>query len=85
MIGRQARHYHSGTVVSSWESEILSTMDLGQARCEYKRSPACELGVPSSRAEMLIRTIAETKFNMVNYGKSHGLVKLGMRHVDMNI
>ena len=60
-------------------------MDLGQARCEDKPSPACEHAVPSSTADMLIRTNAETQFNMVNYDKSHGLVKLGMQHVEMNI
>ena len=38
-------------------------MDLGQTRCEDKPSPACEHAVPSSRAEMLIRTISETKIN----------------------
>ena len=60
-------------------------MELGQARCEYKPSPACEHAVPISRAEMLIRTHAKTQFNMVNYDKSHGLVKLCMQHVEMNI
>ena len=61
-------------------------MDLGQARCEDKPSPACEHAVPwpSGRAEMLIRTIAETKCNMVNYDKSHGVVNLGMQHVELN-
>ena len=38
-------------------------MDLGQTRCEDKPSPAGEHAVPSSRAEMLIRTISETKIN----------------------
>ena len=56
-------------------------MGLGQARCEDRPSPACEHAVPISRAEMLIRTIAETKFNMVNYDKKHGLVKVGRQHV----
>ena len=74
MIGRQTRHYQPGTVLSSWESGIPSTtMDLHQARCEDKPSPACEHAVPSSRAEMLIRTITETKFNMVNYGMTKAM------------
>ena len=52
---------------------------------KIKPSPAREHGVPSSRAELIIRTIAETKFNIVNYDKSHGLVKLGMQHLEMKI
>ena len=39
-------------------------MDLHQTRCEDKPSPACEHTVPSSRGELIIRTIAETKLNM---------------------
>ena len=35
-------------------------MDIGKARYEDKPSPACEHTVPISRAELLIRTIAET-------------------------
>ena len=60
-------------------------MDLGQARCEDKPSPASEHAVPSSRGDMLIRTIAETKCIMVNYDKSHRLIILGMQHVEMKI
>ena len=48
-------------------------MDLGHARREDKPSPACEHAVPSSRAEMLIRIIAETKCNMVNYGMTKAM------------
>ena len=40
-------------------------MDLGQTRCEDKPSPACEHAVPSSRAELLIRTIAVDKYDTV--------------------
>ena len=71
MIGRQKRYYQPGTVLSLWESRSLATMDIGQARCEDKPSPASEHAVPSSRVEMLIRTIAETNCIMVNYDKSH--------------
>ena len=59
-------------------------MDLGQARCEDKPSPACENAVTSSGAELLIRTIAETNMvlwaGQVNYDKSQGLVQLGRQH-----
>ncbi len=47
-------------VQSSWESEIPSHYGPWWGRYEYKPSPACEHAVPSSRAELLIRTIAET-------------------------
>ena len=35
-------------------------MDLCQARCEDKPSPASEHAISSSRGELLTRTIAET-------------------------
>ena len=49
-------------------------MDIGQARCEDQPSPACEHAVPSSRAEMLIRTIAETqdKSGYISNSKIYG-------------
>ena len=76
MIGRQTKHYQPGTVLSSWECEIPS--HYGPGRCEDKPSPACEHAVPSSRAELLIRTIAETNMALwagqVNYDKSQGLI-----------
>ena len=81
MIGRQTRHYQPGTVLSSWESDIPGNIDLDKARYEDTPSPACEHAVPSSRAELLIRTIAETMLapcaffaGQVNYDKSHGPV-----------
>ncbi len=56
----------------------LATIDLGQARCEDKPSPACEHAVPGTRTELLIRTIAETSMALwagqVNYDKSHWLI-----------
>ena len=55
MIGRQTIYYQPGTVLRS-----VAIMDFHQTRCEDKPSPACEHAVPSSRAELLIRTIAET-------------------------
>ena len=39
-------------------------MDLHQARCADKLSPACEHTLPSSRAEMVIATIAETNVDL---------------------
>ena len=76
MIGRQTKHYQPGTVLSSWEGEIPS--HYGPGRCDDKPSPACEHAVPSSRAELLIRTIAETNMALwagqVNYDKSQGLI-----------
>ena len=47
----------------------LATMDLHQARCEARLSPACEHAFPSSRAEMLIRTIAETNMALWTLGR----------------
>ena len=56
MIGRQTGHYRPGTVLMvHGNMRSLATMDLHQARCEAKLSPAFE---HSSRAELLIRTIA---------------------------
>ena len=71
MIGIQTRHYQPGTVLSSWESEIPSHYGPLPGRCEDKPSPACEHAVPttSSRAELLIRTIAETNMAMWALGK----------------
>ena len=43
-------------------------MDLCKARCEDKPSPACEHAVPSSRVELLIRTIAETNMALWTFG-----------------
>ena len=60
MIGRQTKHYQPGTVLSSWESEITGQYGHPPDRCEDKPSPACEDTVPTSRDELLIRTIAET-------------------------
>ena len=78
MIGRQTKHYQPGTVLSSWECEIPSHYGPWPGRCEDKPSPACEHAVPSSRAELLIRTIAETNMALwagqVNYDKSQGLI-----------
>ena len=39
-------------------------MDLHLARCENKPSPACEIRVPSSIADMLIRTISDTNMGL---------------------
>ena len=55
MIGRQTIFYQPGTVLRS-----VASMDFHQTRCEDKPSLACEHAVPSSRAELLIRTVAET-------------------------
>ena len=70
MIGRQTRHYQPGTVLSSWESEIPSHYIIyghSPGRCRDKPSPACEhAAVPSSRAELLIITIAKTNNNNNN-------------------
>ena len=53
-------------------------MDLYQTRCEDKPSPACEHNiyiyiyiyiVPTSRAELLIRTIAETNMALWTFGR----------------
>ena len=82
MIGIQTRHYQSGTVFSSQESETVATiLDLCQARCEYKPSPACEHAVPGSRTELLIGTIADTNMALwalgrpgLLYDKSHWLI-----------
>ena len=80
MIGRQTRYYQPGTVLSSWKSDIPSHY-LGKARYEDKPSPACEHAVPSSRAELLIRTIPGDRYGtvglfagQVNYDQSYGLV-----------
>ena len=48
---------------------FLATMDLHQARCEAKPSPACEHAVPTIRAELLIRTIAETNMTLWTFGR----------------
>ena len=76
MIGRQTIYYQPGTVFRP-----VASMDFHQTRCEDKPSLACEHAVPSSRAELLIRTIAETNMALcgplagqVNYDKRHGLV-----------
>ena len=78
MIGRQTKHYQPGTVLSSWECEIPSHYGPWPGWCEDKPSPACEHAVPCSRAELLIRTIAETNMALwagqVNYDKSQGLI-----------
>ena len=81
MIGRQTKHYQPGTVLNG-NLGSLTTMDLHLTRCENKPSPACEHTVPSSssRAELLIRTIAETNMAMWSgplagsYDQRHGLV-----------
>ena len=44
-------------------------MGLHQARCEAKLSPACEHAFPSSRAGMLIRTIAEKNMALWTFGR----------------
>ena len=56
-------------------------MDLGKARYEDTPSPACEHTVPSSRAELIIRTISETNVALWAFLqarstmiKNHGLV-----------
>ena len=59
MIGRQTIYYQPGTVLRS-----VASLDLHKARCEGKPSLACEHAVPSSRAEVLIRTIAETNMGL---------------------
>ena len=64
LIGIQTRRYQPGTVLSSWESEIPSHHGPLPGRCEDKPSPACEHAVPNSRAELLIRKIAETNMAM---------------------
>ena len=70
MIGRQTKHYQPGTVLSSWESEINGHYGPWSGRCEDKPSPACEHTVPSSGAELLIRTIAETNMALWALGRT---------------
>ena len=64
MIGRQTIYYQPGTVLRS-----VASMDFHQTRCEDKPSLACEHAVPSSRAELLIRTIAETNMALWTFGR----------------
>ena len=89
MTARQTKHYQPGTVLNSWECEIPSHYGHWPGRCEDKPSPAYEHAVPSSRAELLIITIAETNMALwagqVNYDKSKGLIYLGRQHGEMNI
>ena len=68
MIGRQTRHYQPGTVVHG-NLRSLANMDLHQIRCEDKPSPACEHTVPTSRAALLIRTIAEANMALWAFGR----------------
>ena len=61
-------------------------MDLHQARCADKLSPACEHKVPSSRAELLIRTIAETNMALWTFGTPGQLRQTpGRQHVEMKM
>ena len=41
-------------------------MELHQARCETNPSPGCEHAVPTIRAELITRTIAETNVAILN-------------------
>ena len=71
MIGTQTRHCEPGTVLSSWESEITGHYGHSPGQVDHKPSPACEHAVSSSRAraELLIRTIAETNMALSTVGR----------------
>ena len=72
---KHCRHdWETNKTLSTWcevhgNLRPLATMDLHQARCANKVSPACEHRIPSSRPQLLITTIVETNMALWTFGR----------------